>query len=162
MASLGGMRALEQLLVCRVGAKLCALPLGAVLETMRPLPTEPLPGVPPFVSGVALIRSRPTPVVDARRLLGTETPSAPARYVTLVPDSGRSDRVTALAVDAVVGIRSIDVAALAELPGLLRHESETSVAALGTLDAELLLVLEHARLLPESVWRELEREQVPA
>ena len=44
--ALGDDRAAERLLTCRVGRKVCALPLEQVLETMRPLPVEALPGVP--------------------------------------------------------------------------------------------------------------------
>src|SRR5262245_5079449 len=120
MAASGGLHALEQLLVCRVGSKLCALPLAPVLETMRPLPSEPLPGAPDFVSGVALIRGRPTPVGDARKLLGSESSGAPARFVTLTLGALRGARVAALAVDAVVGIRRVDTTALSALPTLLR------------------------------------------
>lgn len=142
------------LLVCRVGTKLCALPLGCLLETMRPLAVEALAQTADFVSGVALIRGRPTPVVDARKLLGSPSDRPPGRYVTL----SLGERVAALAVDAVVGVHDVSEGLLSELPGLLGGSPSSFVAAMTRLDRELLLVLEQARLVPEDVWRRLEEK----
>ncbi|MFL5302954.1 MAG: chemotaxis protein CheW, partial [Anaeromyxobacteraceae bacterium] len=51
-------------LLVRAGSRLCALPLACVVETLRPLHTSPLAGTPACVSGVAVVRGAPTPVVD--------------------------------------------------------------------------------------------------
>lgn len=118
---------------------------------MRPLPVEPLAGIPRPVLGVAIIRGRPTPVVDLGWTLAAEE-SQPGRFVT-VDVAGRR---VALAVGSVVGVRSIPADALHELPPLLRDADADAVAAIGTLDAELLMVLRGARLLPESLWNELD------
>lgn len=141
------------MLICRVGSRLCGLPLAHVVETMRPLPIESLAHLPEFVDGLSLIRGRPTPVLDARRLLGAaREPGACTRFVTLE----LAERSPALAVDAVLGVRDIDVTELAQLPALLRDAQNDLVAALGTLDQQLLIVLERSRLLPEAVWAVLE------
>lgn len=160
MAAPGERSASSQLLVMRVRAQLCAVPISHVVETCRPLPTEPLSGAPSFVTGLALIRARATPVVDARRLLGHASNDAPARYVTLRLGAEGS-RVVALAVDAVVGAREVAKRQLESLPGLL-GANQSLLLALGTLDSELLLLIEHTRLLPEAVWVELERERASA
>jgi purine-binding chemotaxis protein CheW len=144
----------QALLICRVGSRLCGIPLEHVLETMRPLPVEPLGHAPAFVDGLSLIRGRPTPVIDAPRLLGSATQQkARGRYVTL----RLGKRCAALAVDAVLGVRQVDLAELDELPALLRERNEL-VAALGALDHELFLVLERARLVPEAVWAALDAQ----
>ena len=149
-----GKGARQALLICRVGSRLCGIPLEHVLETMRPLPVESLGHAPGFVDGLSLIRGRPTPVLDASRLLGAATePTARGRYVTL----RLGERCAALAVDAVLGVRQIDLAELGELPALLREHNEL-VAALGALDHELFLVLERARLVPEAVWAALDAQ----
>src|SRR4051812_28054387 len=94
------------LLVCRVGSRLCGLPLAQVVETMRPLPIEPLAHLPSFVDGLSLIRGRPVPVLDARRLMGVDgEPGVRTRFVTLELAEGSA----VLAVDAVLGVRSVDV-----------------------------------------------------
>lgn len=152
-----GASGVRQLLICRVSSKLCGLPLSHVLETMRPLPLERLANMPSFVCGLSLIRGRPTPVLDGRSLLGGGSQeSASARLVTIK----LGDRQLALWVDAVVGIRTVSTALLEQLPLLLRESQAEQVDAIGTLDAELLLVLEHTRLLSEAHFRAL--EEAPA
>ena len=148
-----GASGLKQLLICRVSSKLCGLPLEHVLETMRPLPLEELANMPSFVRGVALIRGRPTPVIDGGVLLGSPArqQGASTRLLTLK----MGERRVALWVDAVVGIRGIEGAALEELPLVLRESQADQVDALGTLDAELLLLLEHTRLLTEAHFESL-------
>jgi purine-binding chemotaxis protein CheW len=134
-------------LLCRVRGATCAIPLADVLECMRPLPLESLTGAPTFVLGAALIRGLPVPVLDLGALLGG-TPVRAERWVTLKV----GERSVALAVDAVVGIQPLAGDALAELPPLLRDAGSALVAALGSKDQELLLVLQHARVLGEGSW----------
>lgn len=137
-------------LLLRVRGRLCALPLEHVVETMRPLPVRPVADTPPFVTGVSVIRGAAVPVVDVARLLNPSadprdsTPRGAARFVTV----RTADRTVALDVDAVVGVRRLPAGALGELPPLLRDAGSDAVAAIGTLDAELILVLRAARLLP--------------
>lgn len=132
----------------------CGVPLEHVRETMRPLPVEPLAGVPAFVLGVSLIRGRPTPVVDGLRLLGGRSASRATRYVALELGA----RGAALAVDEVLGVRDVSPETFGVLPGILGGAQE-HVAALGSLDTELLLVLEHGRLLPDAAWARLDERQ---
>ena len=75
----------------------------------------------------------------------------PQRFVTL--RLGR--RCVALAVDAVIGVRRLEPGALGDLPPLLAHAAADTVDGIGTLDAELLLALRAARLVPESAWAAL-------
>src|ERR1039458_3558579 len=90
------------MLLCRVHGRRCALPLEHVVETMRPLPIGPLAGAPPGVSGLAVIRGAPVPVVDLSRLFSSDVgyiEVAPTRFVTVRV----GQRVVALAVDRVEG-----------------------------------------------------------
>lgn len=140
----------QSLLLFRVRDTLCALPLAHVEETMRPLPVEPIAGVPSFVRGVAVVRGAPIPVVDAASLIRGEE-SAPTRFVTIKTGARR----VALAVDAVVGIVAVSQASVDSLPPLLDQADGDAIAAIGTLDKELLLVLRHTRLLPDHLWATL-------
>jgi len=139
-------------LICRVTTRLCALPLDRVVETMRPLPVEPVAGAPDFVRGLAIVRGGPIPVVDAARLLGGDFDGQPTRFVTV----RAGDRRIALAVDAVLGVRALPAASRGPFPPMLGAMASDVVSAIGMLDARLLLVLETTRLLPESVWSEIE------
>ncbi len=136
-------------LVVTVGARVCAIPVGHVVETMRPLPIEHLVGTPAFIQGISVIRGMPIPVVDLHALLdGGGTGAVCTRFVTVKVD----DRRFALAVDSVVGLRTLRRAQLQDLPPLLRDTGPDIVESIGTLDETLLVVLRATRLVPDEVW----------
>lgn len=137
----------SRVLVCRARGRLLGVPLPYVLEIMRPLAIEPLADAPPFVCGLSIIRGRPVPVVDAAAVLGEERLSAHARYVMLRV----GDRSVALAVEEVSAVLPMPAESLQALPPLLRDSSRDLVSQIGTLDGELLIVLEAARILPAPV-----------
>jgi purine-binding chemotaxis protein CheW len=145
-------------LVVTVAGRACALPLVHVEETMRPLPTSSLAGVPQFVLGVAVIRGAPVPVVDLAAVIGAGTSDEVSRFVTL----RLGERRVALAVEAVLGLRDLDAARVDQMPPLLRGACAGVVAAIGTLDQELLLVLRSSRIAPDDLWQELETRGAPA
>jgi purine-binding chemotaxis protein CheW len=138
-----GDRKAMPVLLCRLATRLIGVPIEHVVETMRPLPIEKLSGAPQFVVGASVIRGAPTPVVDAGRLLG-ESESRPRRFVTV----RAGGRTVALSVDEVLGVSTIPAETLQALPPLLRDAGAEAVAAIGTLDAQLLLVLDSARVVP--------------
>jgi purine-binding chemotaxis protein CheW len=146
--------AAHRVLAVRAGARMVALPIESVIETMRPMPVEPLAGAPGFVRGLAVIRGAATPVVDVAKLLGApgETPS---RLVTLRLGA----RQIALAVETVLGLSTLEPSALATLPPLLDEAANGAVQAVGLLDAQLVLVLRAARIVPDEVWRIVETRQ---
>lgn len=131
-------------LFTRVGALGCAIPIEHVIETMRPLPIEPLGDATEPVRGVAIVRGAPVPVVDLAALLGQ--PGRPSRLVIV----RAGERRVGLLVDAVEAVRELDGAQLAALPPLLRDARHDRVARIGALDAELMVVLDVARLVPEA------------
>jgi len=135
-------------LVFKVESVACALPIGAVIETMRPLPLQRVETAPPIVAGLAMIRGTPTPVIDTARLLGTAAATEIGRFVTVAV----GDRQVALAVTSVVGLRAVAGAELRALPPLLAGAEAGAVSAIGALDRELLLLLRAVRLVPEAVF----------
>ncbi len=139
-------------LIALVGGKRLALPLRDVIEVMRPLPISKLAGAPPSVLGAAVVRGAPVPVVDAGALLGETGPRACTRFVSLRVGGRRA----ALAVDGLAGVRSVDEAALSGMPPLLRDSLDGVARAIGSLDEELLLVLQAGRIVPEGVWQAIE------
>jgi purine-binding chemotaxis protein CheW len=145
------------MLVTRVGGLTCAFPIEHVIETMRPLPVEPIGRSgdegPAVVDGLTMIRGAPVPVVDARRLLGVSGEHA-ARFVVV---RATEHRRVAVVVDAVIAVMRIELATLAGLPPLLGGAHCDSIAAIGARDAGLLVVLDSARLLPADSWVAVER-----
>lgn len=137
--------------MCRVGDRLCALPLAEVVETMRPLPVEAVAGAPGYVPGVAIIRGHALPVIDLGALLGAGG-ARTGRFVTLRV----ADRQVALAVDDVVGVRVLPSAVMAALPPLLRSADPDAVSSMSALDSELLVRLDGARVVPAAMWDEID------
>jgi purine-binding chemotaxis protein CheW len=140
-------------LLCRVGQRLCALPLDNVVENLRLLPIMPLADAPRFVLGVSIIRGESVPVVDIGSLFGER--AKPQRMVTLGTDGG----VVALVVDSVLGVRSLALDSVDELPPLLQDAAGDLVSAIGTLDAELLLLLRTTRIVPPALFESLAAEK---
>lgn len=143
-------------LIFRAKELVCALPLATVEEIMRPLPVRPLEGAPPFVTGISVVRGAPVPVVDAGTLLSGEA-SSPRRLIALKVVNRRA----ALAVDDVLGLRTLPPETLSTLPPLLRDGRSDAIELIGTLDADFLLVLRSGRLVPDSVWTRIERQEAP-
>jgi purine-binding chemotaxis protein CheW len=135
-----------------------------VEESMRRLPVEPVPGVPSFVRGTAIIRGEATPILDVGKILdeggeaGEEARPQGARILTV--RSG-PDRRVGLLVDEVLGVRSEHDVSSRGLPPLLRDAGERIVADLGRLDGALLTVLRAGVLLPDGVWDELRKREAP-
>lgn len=145
-------------LLCRAGSFLCALRLADVVEIMRLLPSEPIADAPTFVRGLSIIRGMPMPVVDIALLLSGRTASL-RRLITV--KSGT--RIVALAVDSVLGVKSIETEGTAEsLPPLLREAAGDMVSAIGRLDADLLLFLNTARIVPEALFERLDGTEAVA
>lgn len=151
----------ELSLLVRVQGQLCALPLASVEEAMRPQPVRTMADAPPFVRGIARIRGGPVPVIDASVLLDgaapTATPVAP-RFVSIKTNTARR---IALAVDEVLGVRAIEPDQLSGMPPLLARAGGEVVSAIGTLDAELLMVLRLSRLVPDDMWAAIDHAAGP-
>lgn len=137
--------------------RMCAVPLRHVIETMRPLPTEAISGMPSFVLGVAIIRGIPTPVVDLNTVLGVSSERRGDRFVTVRV----GNRQVALLVSSVLGIRDLDsLAAAQEMPPLLQGASQDVIERIGTLDERFLIVLQDGWKFPEEVWHAVTAQEV--
>ncbi len=136
----------------RVGSRVCALRVEAVEETMRPLPVQAIPGTPPFLKGVSIVRGAPVPVVDLALLVGAADAQGAGRFVSLRV----GERRVALAVDAVLGVQVLDASRLREAAPLLGSALREVVQAVGAFDRELLLVLDAAGMISDTLWQTLE------
>ncbi|MEV4141746.1 chemotaxis protein CheW [Dactylosporangium sp. NPDC049742] len=123
-------------LVFGVGDLLCALPLREVVETIRPLPVQPLAGTADVLLGVSVIRGLAVPVVDTARLLGAAA-ERPSRFVTTRTGSGP----LAYATGPVRGVLPVEPDADRPPPPMLAASATRIVAAVGVLDARPLLFL---------------------
>ena len=133
-------------LLCRAGTHLCAMPIEHVIEIMRTLPIEAISRAPSYVRGLCIIRGVPVPVVDTGLLLGGQ--ATPGGRLVAIRAGGRT---IAFSVEAVEGVRVFGMAAFNQLPPLLRDVATATIAAIGTLDAELLFFLRAARIVPDDL-----------
>lgn len=135
----------EPFLIVAAGEVHCALALGEVGEVLRPLPTTPVAGAPPEVAGVAVVRGRSVPVLRLARLFEGEDERsrdpATARWVTL-----REPNAPVLAVDAVERVHWMGAGEL-DRADLLSEAAAGAVGRLGTLDRQILVCLETARIV---------------
>lgn len=138
-------------LLCRVGTLHCALPVADIVETLRPPPLETLPAAPDFVGGVAIVRGTPVPVITVARLFGTSD-TAPARLVIV----RAGNRRVGLAFDEVIGFRALSDAALVGLPPLVSEAHAKAVRDISTLDGQLLVLLEAARIVPAGLFTQID------
>jgi purine-binding chemotaxis protein CheW len=141
-------------LLCRAGNHLCAIPIEHVIEVLRVLPIEPVSGAPPYVLGLCIIRGSAVPVVDAGLLIGGQTTKS-ERLIAI----RAGDRTIALAAEAVLGIAAIRAETFNKLPPLLRKAAGETIASIGVLDSELLLLLRTARIVPADLLDHLDREE---
>lgn len=142
-------------LLVQVPPVVCALPLSQVLETMRPLPIEPLSNMPEFVRGVAVVRGIPVPVIDLAILLRASGQGVPKRLVTI----RTGGRVVALLVESVLGVTQLMAGQLDDMPPLLQNDGNV-IEAIASLDTSLLVALQSARLVPEFVWKAMGQREV--
>ncbi len=138
----------DYFLICRSDTLLCAIPLTQVVETMRPLPVKQVADMPAFVLGISIIRGEGVPVLDTALLVSPRSGTQLARYVTIKIKA----RTACLAVDEVIGIRTVSPMLRADVPPLLHPSNSEILAEIGTLDAELLVVLQSARLISDELW----------
>jgi purine-binding chemotaxis protein CheW len=133
-------------LLCRAGKHLCAIPLEHVIEILRVLRIEMVSGAPRYVRGLCIIRGAAVPVVDTGLLVGDQATKS-ERLVTIRTGS----RAIALAAETVLGIRVIGTETFNALPPLLRDAASETIAAVGTLDAELLFFLRTTLIVPKEL-----------
>ena len=123
-------------LVFGVGDLLCAIALRDVVETIRPLPVQPLAGTAEILLGVSVIRGLAVPVVDTAGLLGARK-EQPSRFVTT-----RTGRGTlAYATGPVIGVLPVEPDASRPPPPMLAAAATRLVVAVGVLDSRPLLFL---------------------
>jgi purine-binding chemotaxis protein CheW len=144
------------MLIVRAAGRLCGLPLTSVVEIMRPLPVQALAGLPAYLRGLAVIRGQPIPVVDVSTLLAGVAGDRIGRFLTMRGEG----RPFSLAVEAVLGMRTVDRGALRAIPEL-REPARELVDSVGALGTELLTVLKASRAFADEMWAGIHQAQGP-
>ena len=125
----------DRLVVCDIGGGAYAFPLAAVTEVVAHVASRRLPGQPLY-AGVAVLRGRVLPTVDAALRLDIPAPDPPRRMVLLATR---------------VGVHAVSVTDARDITEAEAHRSTAPpagsgaspcVAALVEIDGELIVVLD--------------------
>jgi len=136
----------KSVLLFRMQTVVCAMPISHVSEILRPLPYETFKDLPPFISGVSVIRGTPLPVLNLNYLLGHEEKNSHMQRFIIIRNE---DTHLACLVDEVIGIENIEAKTITEAPPLLRNTHADLISAMGVLDQKFLLVLQTLIDLPQ-------------
>lgn len=128
----------DQFLMFTLAGERYALALGFVQEVCTLLPISVLPGAEPPVSGVVAWRGQLLMVIDLALLLGVQAPTTMHSLVVAGADHGEF----AIAVEAVSGIRTIDITRLHKVAGAVERDCVLGLTA----DAEVVLDSSQLRL----------------
>lgn len=142
----------RSVLVVRSAGRTCALNLTDVIEIMRPLPVSPVGGAPEMVLGLSIIRGTPVLVVDFAAFFDAKGGTY-KRFVVV----RTGERRVALALDEVLGTHQLTDSALGAMPPLLQAVTGP-LSSIGTLDSDLLFVLNSGRIVAEGVLSSLADE----
>jgi purine-binding chemotaxis protein CheW len=138
---------LRAVLLVRAQTWFCAIPVSTVRETCRPLPTQPLDGVPAFVRGITIMRGRTTPVLHLATLLSGVVADPGRRFVSVQV----GETLVALELDEAVGVRHLSHTQLESATPLLSAARSRCVEGLTVLDGELLAWLDTTRIVQQDV-----------
>ncbi len=139
-----------EVVVIRLGGSRYALPMEAVAEVGRPPALTRVPGLPPWMAGVANWRGRVLAVLDLRSLLAAQSQPLDRRARLIVLNRGGVP--VGLISEGVEGTRMLAEdqleVALAHLPGsaadLLAGQVTDEEGPLGLLDLDALFRLTEA------------------
>jgi chemotaxis signal transduction protein len=144
-----------------IGGRACAIPLSLIDEVLPIVPADPIPGGPPWLLGMAMLRGRLVPLIDGSvRLGGSRVPcTMNARTVLLVPSACDPPMAVALRVERVHGICEADPEGPGSHPGLV-HAAGGALGAMTAGAAGILTFIDAGSLLTPAE-RALFRDEPP-
>lgn len=128
----------DRFAVLRIGREHFAFPATSLVEIGRLPPVAPLPGLPPWLVGVAQLHGEPFAMLDISLLLD-KGPTLRAEVVAVLESSGRSLGVLA---DEVIGLRDLGQGDLAPWLG-------SSDAVVSAITRELVVLVDVERLFSD-------------
>ncbi len=144
-----------------IGGRAYAIPLRLVEEVLPIVPADPMPGGPPWLLGMALLRGRLVPVIDGGlRIGGGAVPcTRNARTVLLAPGACDPPMAVALRVDRVQGVCDADPARDGSHPGLVHAAGGALGAVTATGEGTVTMIESRSLLTPAE--RALFRDPAP-
>lgn len=149
MAEVELLRTPRQLVTFRVGETTYGLDIDAVSEILPLLPVTAIGGGPRGILGMVQVRKLVVPVFDLHRKFGVDRPSDErgARLILVEVAAGP----VAFRVDEVHEVLTVPRTAYQEVPAVGSDEGVAYLAGVVQVGAELVLWVDHHRLVPSSI-----------
>lgn len=135
---------LTRMVVFRLLAEECALPIDAVSEILRPQRLTRMPRTPVWVLGVMNLRGRVFPVLDLKKRLGMPDAVADAKTRVMVVELAGEQ--LGLLVDEVKEVFRAEEAAIEEPPALAEASTRDYLQGVVTQGDRMILLLDLKRL----------------
>jgi purine-binding chemotaxis protein CheW len=133
-----------QLITFEIVGQSLGIEIGAVREIRAWTAGAPLPGVPPYISGLINLRGVMIPVIDLRERIGWGKTVPTDRHVIIVVQIG--PQLHGLTVDAVNDIVAVDESALRPVPDMNDDAARRFIRCLATHDDQMMMIMELDRL----------------
>ncbi len=133
--------------IFRVADSEYILPSDTVVQMETFSGATPVPGAPPFVSGIVQLRGKVVPVVDLRLRFGH--PGAPLTIDSRVLVGQRGDRTVGLLVDSAREVVRLQASELKPPPPILDYEASGFVKAVAQLGPRLVMLVDFAKVIGE-------------
>ncbi len=122
-----------------LGGEPYALPIGLILEILKPLPITEVPRAPKEVAGVMSVRGRLVTVFDLRQRFGLRIGEIERKARVLLVDGG--EETVGLLVGEVLQVYRLAESQI-EPPSVLGREPAPHIAGVGRHDELLFLLLD--------------------
>ncbi len=131
-----------------IGERAYAIPLRLVDEVLPIVPAEPVPGGPPWLLGMAMLRGKLVPLIDGGLRLGDAAVPCTmnARTVLLLPAACDPPMTVALRVQRVRGVGEADPDSAGSHPGLV-NAAGGAIGAVTPSDGGTLTFIDAGSLL---------------
>ncbi|TDA69502.1 MAG: chemotaxis protein CheW [Clostridia bacterium] len=147
----------EQLVVLQLAGETYGIDISCVQEIIRMQPVTRVPRTPQFVEGVINLRGRIIPVIDLRKRFGLPLAEATGSSRIMVVEVGAV--VVGLIVDSVSEVLRLPQENIEPTPPIVSGVDTAYLRGVGKWNDRLVILLDVAKVLRESEYRELMAEQ---
>ncbi|GMR08224.1 MAG: chemotaxis protein CheW [Gammaproteobacteria bacterium] len=124
-----------------------------VQEVLRYSEIAPVPGAPPYVTGIINLRGNVVAVIDTRKRFGLLSKEEDdATRIVITEASGHT---IGIIVDAVTEVKYLKESQIESAPDVGNDESSKYIQGVTTVDGKLLILVDLNKFLSVEEWREV-------
>lgn len=141
----------EKYVVFQLGRELYGVPIGRVERILEDQEVTKIPKLASLFLGVFDLRGETIPALDLRTRFDLEDRTEPGSMIVVLSQDGRC----AWRVDRVAGIYNFSEKDIQESPPLVKAEKDEFLAGVGRHGADLVVILDADKVLPEKAKKTL-------